>query len=62
MARGPKPVALSLTPPERETPQALVCQRSTHQDVAVRARIVLACADRYATNTAIAQRLGVCRR
>jgi hypothetical protein len=42
MARGPKPVALSLTPPERETLQALVRRRSTHQDVAMRARIVLA--------------------
>src|ERR687893_882569 len=61
MARGPKPVALSLTPPERETLQALVRQRSTPQDVAMRARIVLACADRHATNTAIAQRLGVSR-
>ena len=61
MARGPKPVALSLTPLERETLQALVRRRSTHQDVAMRARIVLACADPHATNTAIAQRLGVSR-
>jgi hypothetical protein len=53
MARGPKPVALSLTPPERETLQALVRRRSTHQDVAMRARIVLACADPHATNTAM---------
>jgi transposase len=61
MARGPKPVALSLTPTERETLQALVRRRSTHQDVAMRARIVLACADPHATNTAIAHRLGVSR-
>ncbi|PVE20648.1 hypothetical protein DC522_31010, partial [Microvirga sp. KLBC 81] len=38
MARGPKPIALSLTLPERETLQALVRRRSTHQDVAMRAR------------------------
>lgn len=61
MARGPKPVALSLTPLERETLQALVRRRSTHQDVAMRALIVLACADPRATNTAIAQQLGVSR-
>jgi transposase len=61
MARGPKPVTLSLTSPERETLQALVRRRSAHQDVAMRARIVLACADPLATNTAIAQRLGVSR-
>jgi transposase len=61
MACGPKPVALSLTPPEREILQALVRRRSSHQDVAMRARIVLACADPHATNTAIARRLGVSR-
>jgi transposase-like protein len=61
MTRGPKPVALSLTPAELETLQALVRRRSTHQDVALRARIVLACADPHATNTAIAHRLGVSR-
>lgn len=31
MARGPKPVALSLTTTERETLQALVRRRSTHR-------------------------------
>ncbi len=61
MARGPKPVALSLTATEWETLQALVRRRSTHQDVAMRARIVLACADPHATNTAIGQRLSVSR-
>jgi hypothetical protein len=57
MPRGPKPAALSLSPAERETLQTLVRRRSTHQDIAMRARIVLACADPRATNTAIAQRL-----
>jgi transposase len=52
---------LSLTATERETLQALVRRGSTHQDVAMRARIVLACADPHATNTAIAHRLGVSR-
>jgi transposase len=61
MTRGPKPVALSLSPAELETLQALVRRRSTHQDIATRARIVLACADPRATNTAIAQQLGVSR-
>jgi transposase-like protein len=41
------------------TLQALVRQRSSHQDVAMRARIVLACANPHATNTSIAHRLGV---
>jgi transposase len=61
MTRGPKPAALSLSPVELETLQTLVRRRSTHQDIATRARIVLACADPRATNTAIAQRLGVSR-
>jgi hypothetical protein len=59
MTPGPKPAALSLTAMEREILQALVRRRSTHQDGAMRARIVLACADPHATNTAIAHRLGV---
>src|SRR4051812_46532791 len=62
MTRGPKPAALSLSPAEQETLQTLVRRRSTHQDIAMRARIVLAYSDPRATNTAIAQRHGVSRR
>ncbi len=46
---------------ERGTLQALVRRRSVHQNVAMRARIVLACAVLHATNPAIGQRLGVSR-
>jgi transposase len=58
---GPKPIALVLSKTEREVLVGLLRRRSTGQDVAVRARIVLACADPQATNTAIAKRLGVSR-
>jgi len=56
---GPKPFALVLSKTEREVLVGLLRRRSTGQDVAVRARIVLACADPQATNTAIPKRLGV---
>jgi transposase len=61
MAPGPKPTALFLSKTEREALQGLLRRRSTGQDVSSRARIVLACADPQATNTAIAKRLGVSR-
>jgi len=61
MTPGPKPIALVLSKTEREVLVGLLRRRSTGQDVAVRARIVLACADPQATNTAIAKRLGVSR-
>ena len=61
MVPGPKPIALVLSGTERETLLGLLHRRSSSQDVALRARIVLACADPQATNTAIAKRLGVSR-
>jgi transposase-like protein len=62
MAPGPKPIAVVLSETEREILLGLLRRRSTSQDVALRARIVLACADPQATNTAIAKRLGISRR
>ncbi len=61
MTPGPKPITLVLSKTEREVLIGLLRRRSTSKDVAVRARIVLACADPQATNTAIAKRLGVRR-
>src|SRR3954463_7032381 len=61
MAPGPKPIPLVLSEAEHEALVALLPRRSKSQDVALRARIVLACADPQATNTALARRLGVSR-
>jgi transposase len=61
MPPGPKPIALVLSETEHEALRGLLRRHSTSQDVAQRARIVLACADPLATNTAIARRLGVSR-
>ena len=61
MPPGPKPMALILSKTERDTLLGLLRRRSTGQDVALRARIVLACADPQATNTGIAKRLGISR-
>src|SRR4051794_2366356 len=61
MLPGPKPIPLALSEAERETLLGLLRRRSTSQDVALRARIVLACSNPQATNTAIARQLGVSR-
>ena len=53
MPRGPKPLALSLMADERTRLLGLARRRRTGQDVALRARIVLACADPTATNALI---------
>jgi transposase len=58
MAR-PKP-ALVLSDDERRTLTAWANRPKSTQRLALRARIVLACADQP-SNTAVAQRLGVCR-
>jgi hypothetical protein len=51
MAPGPKPIALVLSEAEHEALHGLLRRRSTSQDAALRARIVLACADPQATWT-----------
>jgi transposase-like protein len=56
--RGPKPPAVPLTLAERRDLEALAGAHRTPQQVALRARIVLAAAD-GANNAAIARRLGV---
>jgi hypothetical protein len=61
MARGPKPVPITLSKEERAALEGLVRRRRTGQDVAMRARIVLACADPQASNTGISARLAVSR-
>ena len=61
MARGPKPVPFTLSPEERAALAALVRGHRTGQALAQRARLVLACAEPGATNTSVAQALGVSR-
>ena len=61
MARGPKPVALTLTEAERDALAALVRRHKTGQATAQRARIVLACAEPGATNMGVSRSLGVSR-
>lgn len=56
--RGPKPPAVALTTAERRDLEALVGAHRTPQQVALRARIVLAAAD-GANNAEIARRLGI---
>jgi transposase len=56
--RGPKPPAVALTTAERRELEALAGAHRTPQQVALRARIVLAAAD-GANNAEIARRLGV---
>ena len=54
----PRLEPLLLSPGERRTLETWVKRRSTAQGLALRARIVLACAD-GGSNTAVAARLGV---
>jgi len=61
MARGPKPVPLTLSDEERRALAASVRRRSSGQALAQRARIVLACAEPGSTNTGVARSLGVSR-
>src|SRR4051812_50176608 len=56
--RGPKPPAVLLTAVERQELVALAGAHRTPQQVALRARIVLAAAD-GANNAEIARRLGI---
>jgi putative transposase len=56
--RGPKPPAVALTAAEHEGLETLVRRRLTPQQIALRARVVLA-ADEGANNSQIARRLGV---
>ena len=56
--RGPKPPALELNDRERGELQALVRRRTTAQQIALRARILLAAAD-GANNSQIARQLGL---
>ena len=56
--RGPKPPAVELSAEERQGLEALVRAHRTPQQLALRARIVLAAADGL-NNTQIARQLGV---
>ena len=56
--RGPKPPRLELREPERQALQALVRRRTTAQQIAQRARIILATAGGY-NNSQIARQLGL---
>jgi hypothetical protein len=52
MPRGPRPVPLTLTSADREALERWTRRRTTAQALALRARIVLACAEPGATNSA----------
>src|SRR3990172_2103116 len=56
--RGPKPAPVELSDPERQALQALVRRRTTAQQLAQRARIILAAAD-GSNNSQIARQLGL---
>ena len=56
--RGPKPPRIDLTPAERQALETLVQRPSTPQQLALRGRIVLACATDL-NNTQIARHLGI---
>ena len=55
----PRAVLLTLSNTDRSTLQNWTRRRSTAQGLALRARIVLACAEPGATNLAVAARLGI---
>jgi transposase len=59
MHKGPKPAELQLSEPERKLLEALVRRHSTPQQLAHRARIILA-AGEGKRNGPIARELGVC--
>lgn len=61
MARGPRPIPLTLTPADREVLERWTRRRTTAQALARRARIVLACAAPGATNSGVARALRVSR-
>ena len=61
MARGPRPIPLTLTPADREVLERWTRRRTTAQALARRARIVLACAEPGATNGGVARALRVSR-
>ena len=61
MARGRKPVPLTLSDEERAALEGIVRRRGTGQALAQRARIVLACAEPGSTNAGVARALGVSR-
>jgi len=62
MARGPHPADVTLTPEERVTLQRFARRPKTAQALALRARIVLACADRPAVpHGVVAGEVGVTR-
>jgi transposase len=56
--RGPKPPAVELTPQERQELESLTRRHSAPQQLALRARMILAAADGL-NNTQIAHHLGV---
>src|SRR5262249_61903261 len=59
MRTGRPKARLTLSPPERKTLERWVRRPKTGQALAQRARIVLACSDRNALNTTIAEQLHV---
>jgi transposase len=61
MAGGPAPIPIELTEGERETLVRWMRRRTGPQALALRARIVLACAEPGASNSGVARSLGVSR-
>lgn len=61
MPRGPAAVPLTLSAAEREALRRWTRRRTSAQALALRARIVLACAEPEATNSGVARTLGVSR-
>lgn len=61
MPRGPRALPLPLTEADRSTLEGWLRRKKTAQALALRAKIVLACAEPQATNIGVAQQLGVSR-